>query len=70
MLKVGDKVISLLDMGFITKGKVYTILSISIIQNTYKLVESSSVSTGEYREYISYRSDCFTLCTDLTKSLT
>jgi hypothetical protein len=58
-MKIGDKVISLLDVGLITKGQVYTILSIKY--NTYKLVESV--------EYISYRSDCFTLCTDLTKAL-
>ena len=62
-MKIGDKVISLLDVGFITKGQVYTILSISVKYNTYKLVES--VGT----EYISYRNDCFTLATDLMVAL-
>jgi hypothetical protein len=64
MLKVGDKVICLFDVGFITKCQVYTILSICVKYNTYKLVENIGT-----RENISYGSDCFTLCTDLTKAL-
>ena len=64
MLKIGDKVICLLDVGFITKGQVYTISSISVKYNTCKLVEPTGT-----REYISYKVNCFTLCTDLTKAL-